>query len=668
MNAAAPSTEARALRALRPATRAATLLACLLGTLASCDTESSTPTAAAMRQPDVLLICLDTVRADHLGCSGYSEHNTTPTLDALAAQGLMFRQAVASSGWTKPSVPSFLTGTHPAIHGVYEGSTRRQGVLTTDVLGPEAHTLAEAFSEAGYATAAFVRNAQLRTGLGFEQGFDVYVDRAGDAADIRAAALAWLDQREGDRPWFLYLHILDAHWPYDVPDEAALRFTDEKTLALVRHDEWRATHDAINDGELKLSETELGQLTDLYDGALRYVDDQLGLLFAALQQRTPERRPIVAVVSDHGEEFLEHGRLGHGHALWQNLTHAVFLLSGPGIPHAEIEQPVRLTDVYATLLSAAGLTAGQAAQRWSTDRLRHPRRQTELFSEHKGDDVYLQALRVGDLKLVRSFRPPPGARESAGVARLRRGGRWEAELEPGLSPRRARALKLRDEDEDDPTELKGFLLATDGGMSLAGVPVRWSADVRLGGSLAVLADLGPGRALKLRGELMDGVFAVQSAKGYAQAERIDVELRGALSRLVVDESGGGTAWIGGIPVLFDARTQFKQLPAQHADPLLSRSEVAKLLELGGDGAVSEGYRVMSRLFDLAQDPGESAPVLEVLGASTHGQAEQGELAELARRLDALGRELTTHNAWSTQEGSALSGDDVAALRALGYVR
>src|SRR5262245_8276724 len=148
--------------------RCSPALAALLAALASCGEASQ-----VHGKRNVVLICMDTVRADHLGVYGYARP-TTPELDRLAARALVFADASATAGWTKPSVPSFLTGTYPCQHGVYEGSAHGEAGDVTDVLPAECLTLAEAFHENGYATAAFVHNAQLREGSGFEQGFDTY--------------------------------------------------------------------------------------------------------------------------------------------------------------------------------------------------------------------------------------------------------------------------------------------------------------------------------------------------------------------------------------------------------------------------------------------------------------------------------------------------------------
>lgn len=679
----------KGLRALRAVT--SVLLICLLGSCGDGDPAPTVSTAAAA--PNVLLICLDTVRADHLGAYGYTLRPTSPNLDALAAAGIVFTDTSATAAWTKPSVPSFLTGSWPAVHGVYEGSARRGGVLTTDILGERSKTLAEAFAEAGYDTAAFLRNAQLRPGRGFEQGFDVYVDQAGDAAEICNAALGWLDERQGEQPFFLYLHILDAHWPYDIPAEAAARFAEPAIVELISGDDWRQRRDAINDGELLLDAGQQQQMLALYDGAIAYADAQLGLLFDDLRQRNLFDDMVVAMVADHGEEFLEHGRLGHGHGLFENLTRVGWIMDGPGIAPARIDTPVSLVDLYPTLLSAAGLTgaagasltnagltyaadSGSPSRLRGTDRLSHPERLTPIFSEHKAPGAYWQSLRVGRYKLVRQFVPPQRERDDSPAAGLLLGDRWEVKLRAGWAAELvADQVKPRDESADDPLEIKGVIEGVINGvvegssedhetmqLQLSGLTVTLGESPRLSGTLSTIADLRVGAAVKVKavpGD--DGGLIVVSAKGYEAAD-IDTELRGPVTRVVDDGDGSGTFWLAGLPVRFDALTLWKHMPAAGKDPLLEREDVARLLTLGAAGAEAAGFTVTRELFDLQADPEEHAALIEF------ASGEQRQLDALDGRLDVLGRELIAERVWGDSEGVELGEEDVAALRALGYVK
>lgn len=381
-----------------PARPARTWGLSLLALLGSC---SEPP---PLDHPNVLLVCIDTLRADHVGCYGY-ERDTTPWIDALSAESLVFEDACATSSWTRPSVPSFLTGTYPIEHGLYglEGQV-------THALSEQSLTLAEVFRSQGWRTGAIVRNPQLSLGNGFEQGFEVYRDQSGDAAEIGRRAEEWLDSLDGEAPFFLYLHFLDAHWPYPLPDDYATRFGGAQL-----EDLWgeRAdlVRDAINEREREATEAELDQLLGLYDGGIRYVDDQLAALCAAIEERGDWEDTIVCIVSDHGEEFMEHGRIGHGHALHENLLRVPWILRIPGRRGRTLAQPVSLVDVFPTLLAAAGLDAPPTD---AVNRLAEPGADQPVFAELKELRRYQQSLRRGSRKVVRRYKLEQPAGEDLG--------------------------------------------------------------------------------------------------------------------------------------------------------------------------------------------------------------------------------------------------------------
>jgi len=351
--------------------------------------------------PNVVLVCIDTLRADHLGCYGY-ERDTTPAIDRLAAESTVFADACAASSWTRPSVPSLLTGTYPLQHGLYG----LEGKLT-HALSDASVTLAEVFRDHGWRTAAVVCNPQLDLGNGFEQGFEDYRDDSGDAAEIERRAQTWLDSLDGEDPFFLYLHFLDAHWPYPIPDAYATRFGGSSLPELWGAEPGRV-RDAINEGDRQSTRAELDRLRALYDGGIRYVDDQLALLFASLEERGLADDTIVCIVSDHGEEFMEHGRIGHGHGLQENLLRVPWILHVPGRRGRRVEHPVGLVDVFPTLLAAAGVEAPASE---GVDRLTRPGEDRPVFAELKELRRYQQSLRRGSRKVTRRFvleAPAPG--------------------------------------------------------------------------------------------------------------------------------------------------------------------------------------------------------------------------------------------------------------------
>ncbi len=427
----------------------------------------------AGERPNVVLICMDTVRGGHLGAYGYGAHPTTPTLDALAERAIVFRDASATANWTKPSVASLMTGTYLAQHGMYEPSGQPNS--ETLILPSRAYTLAEAFRRGGYSTAAFVQNAQLRQGLGFEQGFDVYRDKAGHARKLRERAVEWLEERDADAPFFLYLHFLDAHAPFNaLPDEYVDTFCDpaeaEPFLAMA----WAKTRRAINRGEQRMEEGELQTLVGLYDAGIRYIDDELGRLFAWLELESLMENTVVCVVSDHGEELLERGKIGHGmtHDLVETLLHVPWILRVPGEEPRSIATPCSLVDLHPTLLAAAGLPPGDECR--GLDLLRNPDVRRPILSEHLDRNSYQQAVRLDGRKIRRHLQW--SAKDSTGGLRdvtrmelaeaLARGAGgdlqedfWTFELSEDPTERAARPTPPDDEDRRAMVEMVRSLLA-----------------------------------------------------------------------------------------------------------------------------------------------------------------------------------------------------------------
>jgi arylsulfatase len=657
------------------------LLALLAAGLAACGQPvDGTSAAPAPGRPfNVVLLCLDTVRADRLGCYGYGDRPTTPALDALAARSILFRDASAAAGWTKPSVPSFFTGTFPCQHGVYEGSARGLAGATTHVLPAAAGTLAERFQAAGFATGAVIHNAQLRRGGGFEQGFDSYDDEGGDARDIRARAGRWLDAHAGQR-FFLYLHFLDVHWPYEIPDAAARRFTSGD-VDYFRGGDSRALRDAINDGTTVLDDEQRATLSALYDGALRFLDDELGELFADLQRRGLADSTLVCVVADHGEEFLEHGRIGHGHGLWENLLAVPWILHAPGRAPRVASTPVSLVDLPATLLAAAGLPAGDAGE--GLDRLAVPDRAAPIFAEHKAPDRYQQSVRRLDRKLLRTWLPPArGGDDAAGsgedraavaaaASLLAPGTRWEAELaarDDGTLL--AEQLKPRDEPASEPLELKARVAGVrEAGFTLSGVPVRLLPGASFSGDAALVqAGLRDGMLVKARGAVDGGTLACDRLKFYAE-EPGPAEVRGTVEQVDVDGPGARVK-LSGLWIRFDADTKWKTvaLPegAEGAGPSLSREELREALALGADGAANLGWSIECALYDLAADPGEQAPIAHWSGPLL--PAAHADIQRLSAEADALVSELLGRRVWGASDEAALSDSALEALRQIGYVK
>ncbi|MCE9592628.1 MAG: sulfatase [Planctomycetes bacterium] len=612
--------------------------------------------STAGARPNVLLVCVDTLRADRLGAYGYRVHPTSPAIDELAARSLVFENARAAACWTKPSVPSFFTGTYPLQHGVYEGSARALAGTVSDVLPDDAVTLAERFADAGYTTVAFVQNAQLRKGLGFEQGFgDRYVDGAGDAREIRWRLVDWLDERgDDDAPFFAYLHLLDAHWPYDIPDEYARKFSAGTSIEPFRGEDSRALRDALNDGSRKLDAAEAAGLVALYDGAVRSIDDQLAKLFAALERRGLADNTIVCLVADHGEEFLEHGRVGHGHGLWDGLLHVPFILHVPGARARRVSTPVALIDLVPTLCAAADVPCRGAVE--GRNRL-VDETVAPLFAEHKEPGAYVQSYVEGSKKLVRRFVAPAASAHGSLLDALQPGTRWEAECRAEDGAWEALEFARRDEAVADPFELKGCVAGLGAGtFELAGVTIELAKTCEFYGEMneanARGAMLVEGLGVKARGRFVGNAFVAEKIKLYAASEDVKPEVRGSLTRTEV-RGDAFLAWFGPLAVEFGPDTRWKD----DAPRELSRDDVRRAQELGATAARTVGFTVDETLFDLAADPDEHAPLDDAV-----------ERERLSRGADELVRELLRRATSGGGERRQLDAGEVEDLRAIGYVK
>jgi arylsulfatase A-like enzyme len=328
-------------------------------------------TAGCQRQPLVLergapvvLIVIDTLRADSLGVYG-AENQTSPALDAWAKRGAVFDRAFATAPWTLPSVGSLLTGRFPSSHGsgrgklaLADGRSRRVFVA----LDASMPRLAGIVSQQGYATAAFVTNTFLRPGFGIADGFDTYDHMRNRFLDERRAdvmvdrALSWIDQRQHGEPWLLLVHLLDPHQPYDPPPAEAGRFTAGYQGALeapIGPDSGLVR--GVKRGTVELDAADRAFLRGVYDEEVAFVAEQVARFLDGLARREVLERGLVILTADHGEEFLDHGSLEHGHTLYQELLHVPFLIWGAHVQAMRYDQPVSHVDVLPTVLDALGM-------------------------------------------------------------------------------------------------------------------------------------------------------------------------------------------------------------------------------------------------------------------------------------------------------------------------
>ena len=309
---------------------------------------------------NLLLVVLDTTRADHLSCYGYPRE-TSPTIDGLAAAGLICEEAYASSSLTPVSAGALLTGTHPYRHGI-----RSLFVVDGEALSPNAATLAQLFGRRGFRTAGFVSAAPMSRRYGLDRGFDEYTLerevhghvarlqglKAGNAYQRRAdettdRALAWLDEH-GDEPFTLLLHWFDAHDGALVPPRAFLE----------EHTDLELPADFGQVGHLAFLEDPVDRV-DLYDAEIRYMDAELARVLAKLDELGVRDDTVICIVGDHGEGLGDHGFWTHG-LVWNEQLRVPLVLSGPGVEPGRLDARVRLVDVLPTLAELFDLGLGDA--------------------------------------------------------------------------------------------------------------------------------------------------------------------------------------------------------------------------------------------------------------------------------------------------------------------
>jgi len=329
------------------------------------------------KPPNVLILLVDTLRDDHVGAWGY-ERNTTPFIDEIARTGAIFRKTVSTSSWTEPATFSLLTGMLP-------------GQADVDLYGrvkiaDKAEFLSEILHRKGYRTGAISGNYVISYTLGFDQGFETFSERCFSNFHWRSAecmtdeAIEWID-REPDRPFFLYLHYIDPHARYNAPPPYHEMFSngyvgEDQRIKRGETMEFELMRQRA-DKTVTLPEEDRRYLLERYDGEIAYSDAQLRRLFDNLGKRGLLRNTIVVITSDHGEEFTEHGMLGHVLNLHGTLVNVplVFRAEGRVPAGVVVNEPVSLADVMPTLLDMLEIEPprmvwGRSVTRlWKGDRL-----------------------------------------------------------------------------------------------------------------------------------------------------------------------------------------------------------------------------------------------------------------------------------------------------------
>jgi len=364
---------------------------------------------AEQAPPTVLLVTIDTVRADHLGCYGH-HRRTTPVIDHLSSEGLLFREALSSVPLTTPSHASIFTGLHPRSHAVLGNSWQ---------LDHTRKTMAECFRGAGYRTAAFVSAVVLDPRCGLDRGFQYYgaIERRGPGAVLHRPrpgeppgedgrsdpthrmagrhrrgtetvdeALAWMSAQPGNAPLFVWVHLYDPHQPYDPPEPFRRLFGPERggrNLATIlrpafnerpfdlpeeeqrrdedrrrRSDDWVPSRERLIDSR-SITVDERQRIGELYDGEVALADFQVGRLLAWIKGHGRYDNALIAVLGDHGEVLGEHlDYFGHHHLLYDASLRVPLAIRLPGGGQGCVmRQPVSTVDVAPTILRAAGISS-----------------------------------------------------------------------------------------------------------------------------------------------------------------------------------------------------------------------------------------------------------------------------------------------------------------------
>jgi arylsulfatase A-like enzyme len=302
-----------------------------------------------LRLPNILVYLVDTLRVDRLSTYGY-DRPTSPRLDSFAEQATLFQKAVGQSSWTRPSVASLFVGTWPGDHSI----TRRG-----DALSGDAETLAEILDRAGYATAAFSTNPNVAEPFGFAQGFDHFdlMLKQADSSDANRAVFRWIERTADDVPFFLYVQPADPHTPYLPPEPFRSRLAGdaermyERVAEAPTREIWESDEEtlrqinALYDAEIAANDASFGELLDHLDG-LGLLDDML-----------------VVFLSDHGEEFRDHGGWTHGRTLHVETLDFPLLIKMPGQTQPRrVDEIAQHIDIVPTITDLLGLETPPAVQ------------------------------------------------------------------------------------------------------------------------------------------------------------------------------------------------------------------------------------------------------------------------------------------------------------------
>ncbi len=314
------------------------------------------------RDCNIVFVSFDTLRADHTGFMGYKK-NTTPNLDSLAKKSFVFANTVSTSSWTLPATMSWFTGVYPSTHTVlnkYTIPTKEEEVetLPVSVLPETIKTLAEMLKDSGYRTGGFTGGASLNRQFGFNRGFDAYFDDTnfGGFEESIPKALAWIQSNKKEK-LFVFLHGYDIHGQY-VPkkgyDKRFVDFNYKGNLTGLTEEQKLLREEGLSKGMIYLDKDDVRFLTALYDEKIQRADALFKEFLTEYETFGLMEKTIFIITSDHGEELYEHGRIDHGHSLYEELIKVPLLIKLPGNIAKKIAAQVRGIDLMPTILRLVG--------------------------------------------------------------------------------------------------------------------------------------------------------------------------------------------------------------------------------------------------------------------------------------------------------------------------
>lgn len=357
------------------------------------DDKSVADIEVAADGPNVVFVSFDALQASHVGCLGHSR-NTTPTIDAVARDGVLFANAISVSSWTVPASMSWFTGVYPSEHrmtnkfAVYNAEVRKLADLRE--LAPDLVTLAEILKANGYATGAFTGNAGVNGGFGYEKGFDVYFherDAFGSMDRSVPEALRWVRANRG-RKFFLFLHGYDIHGQSTPDGGYDYRFVDpdyDRRYTGSEHEQETLREEGLEKGQLTMREADVRFWRAVYDEKVQRTDEKFRRFLNEFDQLGLTDRTVFVLTSDHGTELYEHRRFDHGFTLYNELLHVPLVIKAPGRPGGRVvKDRVSSIDVMPTILDLLNIDVPERTRTQLRGRSLAP----ALAGEPVGRDVY----------------------------------------------------------------------------------------------------------------------------------------------------------------------------------------------------------------------------------------------------------------------------------------